>query len=218
MALLQLFHRISDSESAAVRRQIVELQLTDEIEFRNVDLSETATKDLRALGGGGRIPALWTGEEMIEGQRDIEDFLRWATEEPFPELLEDFDRIAHDVWDDLKKRIPAEFQALISQIQFFILDEPTPELLADLPEDLAERPDELCGLNVGTPVTQATLTSPDPMPTRIYLFRWALMDQIDPEDPNPEATLREEIAVTFLHEVGHSFGLEEDDLQRLGYD
>lgn len=216
--VFQLFHRIADAECAAVRKLVVELDLKSEIDFRNVDTGETAMKDLLAYGGSGRVPALWTGEEVIEGRAAIEDCLRWAIEEPHPELLADFDRIAGEVWDDLMKTIPAEFKPLIAQLQFIILDEPPDELLEDLPDDMAERPEELCGLNVGTPVTKNSVTTPDPMPTRIYLFRWALMDQIEPDEADPEGALREEIAVTLLHEVGHSFGLEEDDLHRLGYD
>ncbi len=34
---------------------------------------------------------------------------------------------------------------------------------------------------------------------------------------NSEAELVENIRVTLLHEVGHFFGLDEDDLERLGY-
>jgi predicted Zn-dependent protease with MMP-like domain len=32
-----------------------------------------------------------------------------------------------------------------------------------------------------------------------------------------EDAVREEILVTLLHEMGHHFGLDEDDLERLGY-
>jgi predicted Zn-dependent protease with MMP-like domain len=40
------------------------------------------------------------------------------------------------------------------------------------------------------------------------------------EDGTPyggEARVREEIRITVLHEIGHHFGLGEDDLERLGY-
>lgn len=33
-----------------------------------------------------------------------------------------------------------------------------------------------------------------------------------------EEAVREEIRVTLLHEIGHHFGLDEDDLADLGYD
>lgn len=135
-------------------------------------------------------------------------------------LFIQFDRIASEVWSDLKKIIPDEFKSHIEGIQFFVEDEPSPELLTDLPEDLAADPESLCGLHVGTPITLASIVAPDPQPTRVFLFRFALVDLIDPDLPldRQEEELREEIAITLLHEIGHYFGLEEDDLARLGYD
>ncbi|MFV8749764.1 metallopeptidase family protein [Nannocystaceae bacterium ST9] len=48
-------------------------------------------------------------------------------------------------------------------------------------------------------------------PTRIVLFHANLLaDYPDPED------LAEEIEITLLHEIGHFFGLDEDDVERLG--
>ncbi len=48
-------------------------------------------------------------------------------------------------------------------------------------------------------------------PTRIVLFHANLLaDFPDPED------LAEEIEITLLHEIGHFFGLDEDDVERLG--
>ena len=32
-----------------------------------------------------------------------------------------------------------------------------------------------------------------------------------------EVAIREEIRITLLHEIGHHFGLDEDELDRLGY-
>lgn len=214
---MELFHRIADSDSAAVRREIVDLGIADDIRFRNVDTGETAADDWRARGGK-IVPALWTGDELIQGRAPIQDYFKRILDDPFPDLTERFDEIALDVWNELQKIIPPEFKDIIAQIHFMLLDEPPADLLADLDEDLAAHPHELCGLHVGTPITKASITAPDPMPVRVYLFRWALLDLIDPNDEDPEAVLREEIAITLLHEIGHYFGLEEDDLERLGYD
>lgn len=48
-------------------------------------------------------------------------------------------------------------------------------------------------------------------PTRIVLFHANLLADF----PDPEA-LVEEIEITLLHEIGHFFGLDEDDVERLG--
>jgi len=48
-------------------------------------------------------------------------------------------------------------------------------------------------------------------PTRIVLFFANLLASFPDED-----ALREEIEVTILHEIGHFFGLDEQDMERLG--
>lgn len=212
----ELFHQTNQLESAAIRKLIQDLGLKEEFKFRDVDNSTDAGAFQER--GGLVLPAIWTGDEFIYGRQDIEKYLHWATQEPFPELLERFDEIANSVWDDLKKLIPDEFKEPIEKIQFWILDEPTPELLAGLPKETADNFEELCGLHEGTPMTMGSVTYPDYVPVRVYLFRWAHMDFLWPEDGNPEQILREEIAVTILHEIGHYFGLSEDDLERLGYE
>jgi predicted Zn-dependent protease with MMP-like domain len=55
--------------------------------------------------------------------------------------------------------------------------------------------------------------SSTPTPTRIVLFVNNLLAEF-PEDPE----LSEEIEITLLHEIGHFFGLDEDDMERLGLD
>jgi predicted Zn-dependent protease with MMP-like domain len=52
-----------------------------------------------------------------------------------------------------------------------------------------------------------------PTPTRIVLFVNNLLAEF-PEDPE----LSEEIEITLLHEIGHFFNLDEDDMERLGLD
>jgi predicted Zn-dependent protease with MMP-like domain len=52
-----------------------------------------------------------------------------------------------------------------------------------------------------------------PTPTRIVLF----VNNLLAEFPD-EQELSEEIEITLLHEIGHFFGLDEDDMERLGLD
>jgi predicted Zn-dependent protease with MMP-like domain len=63
--------------------------------------------------------------------------------------------------------------------------------------------------------TSEELSGPDaPLTTtRILVFSHNLGDAFAGE---PEAKLRAEVRITVLHEVGHFFGLEEDDMERLG--
>jgi predicted Zn-dependent protease with MMP-like domain len=50
-------------------------------------------------------------------------------------------------------------------------------------------------------------------PSRIVLYYANLLASFADEDE-----LREQVEVTILHEIGHYFGLDEDDMQRLGLD
>jgi predicted Zn-dependent protease with MMP-like domain len=51
------------------------------------------------------------------------------------------------------------------------------------------------------------------MPDKITIFRRPLVESF--RDP---AELEREIRITVLHELGHYFGLDEDQIERLGYE
>jgi predicted Zn-dependent protease with MMP-like domain len=131
-----------------------------------------------------------------------------------------FDKIASEVWRGILRIVPAELQPHFTRIQIRIEDEPPPEVLEELEgTELAEYPDELCGLYLGTPVTEWRASDPALFPDRVYLFRHALVGLAEFDGSRAGLfRLREEIAITFLHEIGHFFGLEENDLERLGFD
>jgi predicted Zn-dependent protease with MMP-like domain len=52
-----------------------------------------------------------------------------------------------------------------------------------------------------------------PAPTRIVLYTENLLSLAE-----DDASLREEVETTVLHELGHFFGMEEEDLERIGLD
>jgi predicted Zn-dependent protease with MMP-like domain len=98
------------------------------------------------------------------------------------------------------------------------LDELPPDLAAAL-ENVAvviedEHPDDpdLLGLYQGVPLPERGDMAGMP-PDKISIYRIPLEESF----PNPEE-LREEIRITVLHELAHYFGLEEDQIARLGYD
>ena len=71
----------------------------------------------------------------------------------------------------------------------------------------------LCGLHSGTPLTERSLDQLDELPETIHLYREGILAHADGWD-----RVREEIRITVLHEIGHHFGLDEDDLAELGYE
>lgn len=92
-----------------------------------------------------------------------------------------------------------------------------PILVEDLPSDhLVEDgwDPRLLGLFEGTPLPEQSAVGGAPTITTIHLFHRNIEEAAggDPE------TAAEEIRVTVLHETAHYFGLDDDDLAKLGLD
>jgi predicted Zn-dependent protease with MMP-like domain len=109
-------------------------------------------------------------------------------------------------------RLPKQFRAHLETVEFVIEDWPSEELLRSL--DLDPEQDTLLGFYDGVPVGERSHVNdlPEPVTDTIYLFQGALEEACE-----TEAELVEEIRVTLLHEIGHHFGLEEDEIEKLGY-
>jgi predicted Zn-dependent protease with MMP-like domain len=87
--------------------------------------------------------------------------------------------------------------------------------------------ESLCGLHSGIMLTERSVEQHPELPTTLHLFREGIIDEAggwkpwkdeDGEHWGGEDAVKEEIRVTLLHEIGHHFGLEEEDLEALGYD
>lgn len=65
---LELFHRIDDRASAAVRRRLTSLGLEAHVTFRNVHFDSHR----EALGqlGGAQVPAIFDGASLCSGEAD----------------------------------------------------------------------------------------------------------------------------------------------------
>lgn len=132
-----------------------------------------------------------------------------------------FDALAAEAVDDL----PEAFRAVLDEVPLVIIDEPTPDILRDMgydPRDPEARRD-LMGLHSGFAFTEESVERSGALPSQIHLFRRGIVEHLGgweaiDEDPEGDDLLYEEIAVTLLHEIGHQMGLDEDDLERLGYD
>ncbi|MCA9298339.1 MAG: metallopeptidase family protein [Phycisphaerales bacterium] len=117
-----------------------------------------------------------------------------------------FDAIVEDVLDALPPRI----RAMLDEMPLIVEDLPDDEMLASV--DMSpEEAEELCGLHTGTANIDASIESPDLSPT-IHLFRVGIL-----REAGQWSRVAHEVRVTLLHEIGHQFGLDEDDLDALGY-
>ena len=72
-------------------------------------------------------------------------------------------------------------------------------------------PFELSGLYEGVPLTERSVEQSGTLPERIRLFRRPILDEwADGDD-----TLEHLVAHVLIHEVGHHFGLSDDDIHAL---
>ena len=70
----------------------------------------------------------------------------------------------------------------------------------------------LLGLYHGRPRTMRSVEDSGTLPDVIYIFQ----DSIE-QVAQSEAELIEQVRTTVLHEIGHHFGMDEDDLDEVGY-
>ncbi len=120
---------------------------------------------------------------------------------------EHFDQLLEAILDSL----PAHLLERLEEVPVIVDDEPTLEQLEDL--HLDPNATELCGLHWGVPLTNRSVEDPSRLPDTIHIFRGPIMRLCADE----ESDLQQQIRITLLHELGHHFGLDEDDLEALGY-
>lgn len=100
--------------------------------------------------------------------------------------------------------IPPRFRSHLGNIAIIVEDRPSRELLADMevgPDDT------LLGLYHGLPLTERPWGYGNALPDRITLFQQPIEDECDTDD---EVVVT--IGETLIHEVGHYFGMSEDEI------
>ncbi|HOU21039.1 MAG TPA: metallopeptidase family protein [Kiritimatiellia bacterium] len=116
------------------------------------------------------------------------------------------ERMAKREVEALRLKLPREMARQAADVPVVMLPRPTKAMVRDDGVD----PD-LLGLFVG-PNCAEGVESGDPLPPEILLFLENLWEYSDGD----EEIFREEVRVTYYHELGHYLGLEEDDLEDRG--
>ncbi len=105
--------------------------------------------------------------------------------------------------------LPDPFSGFMEEVRVEIQDRPSPKLLREL--DMEE--DELLlGLYHGRSLLERSVEDSGRLPDMITIFQ----DDVE-EVSDTEHDLLREVRTTVLHEIGHFFGMDEDDLDELGY-
>jgi len=116
--------------------------------------------------------------------------------------LDTFARIAREEYE----RLPQEFRALTGEIQIRVADWPTDEALDELG---LEHPLDLLGLFEGVGLTEGSaFGETGRLPNRIWLYRRPILAFREEGDDTLEAVIRH----VLIHEIGHHFGLSDDDM------
>lgn len=105
--------------------------------------------------------------------------------------------------------LPEPFAGFMEEVPVEILDRPSRRLLKDLG---MEEDELLLGLYHGVSLMDRSVEQSGRMPDRITIFQEDVEEVSD-----SEADLVREVRTTVLHEIGHLFGMNEADLDELGY-
>ena len=103
--------------------------------------------------------------------------------------------------------IPGRFRREMKNLALVVEAQPSPELLEEME---IEPPDSLYGLYQGTPLPERAWGYGNALPDRITLFQRPIEEDCEDEDD-----IRAAIGETLIHEVGHYFGLSEEEIEEI---
>ena len=105
--------------------------------------------------------------------------------------------------------IPARFRQEMDNVAVVVEDVPPPELLAEME---IEPPDTLYGLYQGIPLPERDWTHGNVlrMADRITIYQQPILEDFEHEDDIVKA-----IGETVIHEFGHYFGLDEEEIEEI---
>ena len=113
--------------------------------------------------------------------------------------------LAEACWE----RLPEAFRGLCGNVVIQVTDFAPDEVLAHFEMESAY---ELTGLYHGVDLTQKSISDPTPEPDYVFLYRLPiLLEWCERGD----VTLSELIAHVLVHEIGHHFGLSDEDMHRI---
>jgi predicted Zn-dependent protease with MMP-like domain len=107
--------------------------------------------------------------------------------------------------DEAFRRLPQRFRALCEGVVIRVEDFPTDEVLDDLG---AQSEFDLLGLFQGVGLPFRSDSAPVQMPNMVWLYRRPILDYW----AEHEETLGAIITHVLVHEIGHHFGLSDDDM------
>ncbi len=122
--------------------------------------------------------------------------------------LDDFATLAEHALGDL----PETFRALIGDVVVRVDEFASDEVLEAL--GIGD-PFELTGLYQGVDLSHRSVLDASPHPSMVFLYRRPILDEWSERG---DVSLGDLIAHVLVHEIGHHFGLSDDDIHRIESD
>jgi predicted Zn-dependent protease with MMP-like domain len=118
--------------------------------------------------------------------------------------LAEMETMAHDVF----ARLPPRFRELCEGVIIRVDDFPTEEVLDEMQ---AESEFDLLGLFQGTGLPHQSHGDIARLPNMVWLYRRPILDYWAENDE----TLGDIVRHVLIHEIGHHFGLSDDDMEAI---
>lgn len=106
--------------------------------------------------------------------------------------------------------LPKQFRDRLKNVEVVVEQRPSRNKLRAL--GLDPREETLYGVYEGIPLPDRSVFAPPALPDKITIFAEPLLRDF----PDPDE-LREQIRLTVLHEIAHYFGMDDDEIDKLGY-
>jgi predicted Zn-dependent protease with MMP-like domain len=115
--------------------------------------------------------------------------------------LAEMETMAHEIFE----RLPARLRELCEGVVIRVDDFPTDEVLDEME---AESEFDLLGLFQGTGLPHQSHSDVARLPNMVWLYRRPILDYWSEH----EETLGDIVRHVLIHEIGHHFGLSDDDM------
>jgi predicted Zn-dependent protease with MMP-like domain len=107
------------------------------------------------------------------------------------------------------ERLPAQFRRMTGHVLIRVDDFPDQETLDALE---IEDPFDLTGLYHGVDLAHRSVLDPETQPSMVLLYRRPILDEWAARG---DVTLEELVSHVLVHEIGHHFGLSDDQIEAI---
>jgi predicted Zn-dependent protease with MMP-like domain len=109
--------------------------------------------------------------------------------------------------EEALREIPRRFRDAMKNVAVIVEDEPPLHILEEME---IEPTDSLFGLYQGTPLPERGWGYGNALPDRISIYQGPIEEACEDDDE-----IRDCVAETVIHEFGHYFGMDEDQIEEI---